>query len=176
MRKIVYTVGYGGRSLGEFIDLIKGYGIKLVVDIRRWNKSVRVPEFSGNNLRLALGKLGLRYEWMPALGGYRRFGVDVEDRGIATCFKSSGFRAYATYITTRDEVKSVLEELVALLLGSPSAIMCKERVPWLCHRKILSDYLLARGFRVFHVIDREKVLEHKLSECAVIEGGELKYI
>ena len=174
--ELVYTIGYGGRSLEELLELLERSGVVRVVDVRRWVKSVRRPELAGENLARVLAGRGLDYVWLPELGGYRRFGVDVEDLGLARCFESEGFRAYATYITTRREVKQHLARLERLVSEKRSALLCRERVPWACHRKILSDYLVARGFKVLHILDAERAVEHKLSSCAVVEGGELKYL
>jgi uncharacterized protein (DUF488 family) len=63
--------------------------------------------------------------------------MDVEDRGIAGCFESEGFRAYATYITTRSEEQEDLEKLERIARSMTTALMCCERLPWRCHRKIL---------------------------------------
>jgi hypothetical protein len=137
--KIVYTIGYGGWRLVDFVGVLKGLGVEVVVDVRRWTRSRRLPEYSSESLARALREAGLDYVWIPELGGYRRFGVDVEDYGVARCFESEGFRAYATYITRRGDVKPHLERLVEIASSRVAAVMCRERVPWLCHRKILSD-------------------------------------
>lgn len=175
-QRTVYTIGYGSRELSELLNLLVQYGVELVVDVRRWTKSKRRPEFSSENLKAALEARGLGYAWIPELGGYRKFGVDVEDYDIAQCFESEGFRAYATYITRNPAAKPYLEKLVELAKARTVALFCREAVPWLCHRKILSDYLVARGFRVVHILDKDRVVEHKLSKCAVVEQGELKYL
>jgi len=171
----VYTIGYGGRSLEDFIRILEYYGVLRVVDVRRWNKSIKQPVFSGENLSRVLPKHGIEYYWIPELGGYRRFGVDVEDRGIATCFKSQGFRAYATFITVSTEAKRFLKKLVNLAATAPTVILCCEKHPWRCHRKIISDYLVAKGFKVLHILDAGKEVIHRLHRCAVVVGGELKY-
>ncbi|MET1159556.1 MAG: DUF488 family protein [Thermoprotei archaeon] len=174
-KRVVYTLGYGGRSLEEFIGLIRGYRIERVVDVRRWVKSLKFPEYSGKNLSYKLMSMGIDYMWIPELGGYRRFSVDVRDYGIATCFKSQGFRAYATYITRSPSAKPHLEKLVRLVSEKTSVLVCRERIPWRCHRKILSDYLVAKGFKVIHILDPGKTVEHKLSKCAIVVDGELDY-
>ena len=173
--KIVYTIGYGGRDLKELLEILKHYSIQAVIDIRRWNTSRRIPVFSGYNLARTLSENKYEYYWIPELGGYRKFNVDVEDYGIAKCFESMGFRAYATYITMKPTVKPHLEKLVEIASLKTSTLLCREKIPWLCHRKILADYLLARGFRVLHIIREDYIVEHKLSKCAVIANGELKY-
>ncbi|MEM4932145.1 MAG: DUF488 family protein [Desulfurococcaceae archaeon] len=175
MDKIAYTIGYGGRTVDEFIGILLYFNINKVIDVRRWNKSKRLQDFSGNTLREHLSKYGIDYIWIPELGGYRKFGVDVEDRGIASCFESEGFRAYATYLTTRSDVKEILRIMVKHLMQSTGVIMCKERYPWMCHRKILSDYLVAVGFKVIHIISEDKFFEHRLHNCAIVKNGVLYY-
>jgi uncharacterized protein (DUF488 family) len=72
-------------------------------------------------------------------------------------------------------VKKHLERLVKVASLKTSTLLCRERVPWLCHRKILADYLLVKGFTVLHIIEENKVVKHKLSKCAVNVNGELRY-
>ncbi|MEM1735343.1 MAG: DUF488 family protein [Desulfurococcaceae archaeon] len=176
MLKPVYTLGYGGRSLEEFIEILKHYGVEVVIDVRRWNSSMKLPVFNGSNLETILRSLGLTYMWMPDLGGFRKFNVDVEDYGLATCFESDGFRAYATYIIMKMDVKPLLHMLLEVSSKRTIVLMCRERIPWFCHRKILSDYLVAKGFKVLHIISKDRVIEHKLSKCARVLNGELTYV
>ncbi|MEZ0289824.1 MAG: DUF488 family protein [Sulfolobales archaeon] len=174
--RVVYTLGYDGRSLGEFLSLLEKFGVESVIDIRRWVVSRRRLEFSGESLRRSLLERGFEYHWFPELGGYRRFGVDIEDLGLAKCFVSEGFRAYATYIMSSCEIRSVLERVLSIVSTRRSVLICREKYPWRCHRKILSDYLVVRGFRVLHIIESSLVIEHRLSRCARLIGGEIVYL
>lgn len=174
-RVIVYTLGHSSRSAEEFAELVRSSGVRVVVDVRRWATSRRHPWFSSESLSRLLRSLGVGYEWIPSLGGYRSFGRDVEDLGIARCFSSEGFRAYATYITRSGEARSGLERLWRIASGAAAAVMCSEALPWRCHRKIISDWLTARGARVIHILSQGRLREHRLSRCAYIEGGELAY-
>ncbi len=171
----MYTIGYDALSLDEFLRKVKGHGIECVIDVRRWGVGRRRPEFSVENLAKAFMRIGVEYVWLPQLGGYRRFGIDIYDSGGASCFKAEGFRAYALYITKRPDVRRYLELLVEMASCKTSALMCREGLPWRCHRKILSDYLIAKGFRVLHIIGNGLV-EHRLSKCARIVNGELEYV
>ena len=65
-----------------------------------------------------------------------------------------------------------LEEVAS---RTPTAIMCAERLWWRCHRRLLSDLLTARGWRVVHVIELDKHSSHELSEFARVEDGRLTY-
>jgi uncharacterized protein (DUF488 family) len=88
--RVVYTIGYGGRSLSELLSVLSRFSIKAVIDIRRWTTSRRLPEYSNVSLSSTLREHGYDYYWLPELGGYRRFGVDVEDYGIASALKLRG--------------------------------------------------------------------------------------
>jgi len=173
---IVYTAGYDRRSLDEFAEILRRYSAPRVVDVMRWAKSIRAPEYSAEHLGRVLQAFGVEYYWIPELGGYRRFGADVEDIGVAKCFESPGFRAYATYITMSPAAKPHLNWLTQLVSEKASALMCREKLPWMCHRKILADYLTAKGFTVIHIIDADRAVPHRLHECARVVNGELVYI
>lgn len=173
---VVYTVGHSSRSFEEFLGALTPLHVELVVDVRRWPSSRRYPHFNRDNLEHSLPRHGVKYLWIPELGGYRRFGVDVEDRGVATCFESEGFRAYATYILVSPAARRALWRLEGLARSFKTAIMCSERVPWRCHRKILADWLLSRGFRVVHIIDPGRLVGHRFTRCAAVEEGRLTYI
>ncbi|HDJ66696.1 MAG TPA: DUF488 family protein [Nitrososphaeria archaeon] len=172
----VFTIGHSNRSLEDFLSLLNEKGIEALYDVRSFPTSKFVPHFSRDALSSALEAIGITYIWDRRLGGYRKFGRDVEDLGIAKCFKSQGFRAYATYLTTNPLAKEAASKLASICSKRVTAIMCKERIPWRCHRKILADYLIAKGFKVIHLIDHGVEVVHRLSKCARVVEGELRYI
>ena len=53
--------------------------------------------------------------------------------------------------------------------------MCAERLPWQCHRYLVSDYLVAHGARVAHIIDEKKAGEHRLHAVARVSGEDVIY-
>ena len=61
-----------------------------------------------------------------------------------------------------DEFRRGLERLEALAAAGATAIMCAEAAPSRCHRGLLSDALLVRGWRVVHILPGG-VLEHAAS-------------
>ncbi len=173
---IIYTVGHSRRSLEELIDLLEYVDVDILVDVRRWPTSRKNPHFSRAVLEKALTERGIRYIWMgDELGGYRRFGVDVEDDGSAKCFYSRGFAAYAQYMLRSPVALEALRALESLAGRYTVAIMCAEKVPWACHRKLISDWLISRGHEVIHIIDEGRIVEHRPTKCAVMKGGSLSY-
>ena len=54
--------------------------------------------------------------------------------------------------------------------------MCAETVHWRCHRALLSDALLVRGWAVQHIISPGKApTPHKLTKFAVADGNSITY-
>jgi uncharacterized protein (DUF488 family) len=165
----IFTIGHSNRSIEEFLSLLSLYKIEILVDVRRWPMSNKFPHFNSENLSRSLSSIGLKYIWMEDLGGYRKFGKDVEDFGIAKYFKSEGFRAYATYVVKSEKARNALRELLNLAKNKITCIMCSEMIPYFCHRKIISDILSQKGYVVKHIISEKKFLIHKLSEWARAE-------
>ncbi|HLI46435.1 MAG TPA: DUF488 domain-containing protein, partial [Geobacterales bacterium] len=73
----LFTIGHSNRHIENFLDLLKKYEIEILVDIRRWPSSSKFPHFNRDNLRVSLESLGMKYMWIESLGGFRKFGRDV---------------------------------------------------------------------------------------------------
>jgi hypothetical protein len=71
------------------------------------------------------------------------------------------------------EFQEGLAELEAAARQVPTAIMCAEAVWWRCHRRLISDALVARGWRVEHLGIGSGRAVHELPPFAVVEGGGL---
>ena len=46
--------------------------------------------------------------------------------------------------------------------------MCAEAQWWRCHRRLISDALLVRGWRILHLGLRAEPVEHELTPFAVV--------
>ena len=68
-----------------------------------------------------------------------------------------------------------VESLEALARAAPTAMLCAERDWWRCHRSLLSDLLLARGWSVVHLVSPERSEPHALSRWARVEDGRVRY-
>ncbi|MDR7521929.1 MAG: DUF488 domain-containing protein [Armatimonadota bacterium] len=139
---VVCTVGTSTRSLDEFVALLAARGIDLCLDTRRFPTSTRFPHFARAPLEAALRARGIQYVWMgQTLGGYRTGGYEAH---MATPLFHRG-----------------LEEAEALLQAHRGVILCSERFPWRCHRRFVARALAERGWRVVHLIDRDRTWEPK---------------
>ena len=82
---------------------------------------------------------------------------------------NQSFHNYADYAFSNDFGRG-LDELLELADERRVAIMCSEAVWWRCHRRIVADYLIARGETVFHLMGDDRIEEAKLNEGAEPQG------
>jgi uncharacterized protein (DUF488 family) len=166
----IFTIGHSTRSIEEFIELLKARNIKLLVDVRRFPVSRRYPHFNGADLAQSLKGAGIEYHPMPALGGRRQTKPDSINLG----WKNAGFRGYADYMQT-DEFWGALEDLMSYGEANRTAVMCAEAVPWRCHRNLISDALLTKGWAVEHILTTTTSNSHTLTSFAQSAGDRLLY-
>src|SRR5688572_19752707 len=166
----IFTVGHSTRTLEELVAMLKAHGVRAVADVRLIPRSRRHPHFNDDALAASLPPLGLRYFPFKSLGGRRHPAPDSPNVG----WRNEGFRGYADYMRT-DAFRRALDELTAVATGTPVAIMCAEAVPWRCHRSLIADALLVRGWRVLDVMSESKATPHKLTLFARVEGTVITY-
>ena len=167
----VYTIGHGNRAIEELIALLNEARIECLVDVRAYPASRRHPQFEREALERSLSDSGVRYIWEGReLGGRRK---PVKD-SAHTALRNGSFRAYADHMMT-GEFRQALDRLIALGAEQRTAIMCAERLPWQCHRYLVSDSLVARGVAVAHLIAPGKEHRHALNQSARIDRGHLVY-
>jgi uncharacterized protein (DUF488 family) len=133
----LYTVGHSTRSLDELVDLLNDYGITQLVDVRHYPRSRRNPQVNIEALERELPNRGIAYVWDEDLGGFRKGG-------------------YQAYMATSRFAQG-LERLQALVNRRPTAIMCAEIVWFRCHRRFIARQMVARGYRVTHIVTRGKL-------------------
>jgi uncharacterized protein (DUF488 family) len=168
---IVYTIGHSTRPLADLLETLQAHSIETLVDIRAFPMSRRLPQFNRESLANTLPDAGIRYLWMPALGGYRKKSRE-ESPHIA--LRNDSFRNYADHMLTA-EFENAMAELVALAETSRTAYMCAERVYFRCHRMLVSDWLVAHGHPVMHIDATGPLKPHRLTAEARLVDGKLIY-
>jgi uncharacterized protein (DUF488 family) len=136
----IFTIGHSTRSLEEFINILKFYRIELVVDVRRFPSSKKFPWFNKENLEKELNKEKIEYIHYPELGGYRKEGYEV--------FSKS------------EEFEKAINELIEIINNKISIILCAEWNPMKCHRLYISERLNKLGYKIIHIVSREKFQDH----------------
>jgi uncharacterized protein (DUF488 family) len=162
----IFTIGHGRRPADELVSLLLDAGVRTLIDVRRFPGSRRNPQFNQAALAETLGDSGIEYLHAVALGG-RRSGEAGEER--FGCIREPAFRSYAARMALTE-----WKEALADALGEAApAFMCAETLWWRCHRKLISDLLVARGHEVVHLLRPGAVQPHRLSEDAEVRGGKL---
>jgi uncharacterized protein (DUF488 family) len=163
----VFTIGHSTRPIEELLALLAEHGVELLMDVRRYPGSRRHPQYSRDALAGALGAAGISYMHEPRLGGRRAPRPDSPH----TAWRVEAFRGYADHMETA-EFQEALEELIHRSRETRIAILCAEAVPWRCHRRLISDALVARGLEVRHILGPGRADRHEIdSNARVLEGG-----
>jgi uncharacterized protein (DUF488 family) len=166
----IYTVGHSNVGMAEFLGLLGAHEITAVADVRSYPRSRRHPHFVREALAASLAAEGIDYQWSPGLGGRRKPSPGSPHLG----WQVPAFRAYADYMDTEGFV-SALEETLAWAGGRRAALLCAERLWWQCHRRLISDFLVARGRMVEHILTPARRESHRLTEFLRLDGDRLYY-
>lgn len=167
----LYTCGHSTHPIERLIELLLMHRIAVLADIRSFPGSRRWPQFNQQPLSQALGRAGIEYRWLTRLGG-RRSSKRPDSPHVA--WTVAAFRSYADY-TESAEFAAGLDELIAIASDSRTAIMCSEGLWWRCHRRIVSDQVTVRGWRVEHILPDGKLTAHRLPDFASVVGGRIIY-
>ena len=166
----VFTIGHSTRTLEELIEMLRGQGVRRVIDIRTIPRSRRNPQYNRETLGPALRSHKIGYVHLKDLGGLRRTKPDSRNIG----WHNASFRGFADYMQT-PEFDAALKRAIRLSAVKPSALMCAEAVPWRCHRSLVADALAARKFPVEHIMSVTRANQHTLTSFARVRGKKVTY-
>ncbi|MEO6366285.1 MAG: DUF488 domain-containing protein [Luteimonas sp.] len=169
-RETLWTIGHSTRPWDAFLALLQEADIEMLVDVRRYAGSRRNPQFSPATMAPALGQAGIHFQPMPEFGGRRRPGHHSPN----TAWRVPAFRAYADYMATPDYVHA-RDRLAQVARDQRTAVMCAEAVWWRCHRRLIADDFIARGWQVLHLMAPGRSNGHPLHEAARMIDGVLRY-
>jgi uncharacterized protein (DUF488 family) len=170
----IYTAGHGTRTAEELTALLQEVAVELVADVRSFPASRRNPQYARAELERWLPGSGIRYVWLgPSLGG-RRKAIRTPDESPNAAWLEPAFRNYADYLGTKEGMAGLVE-LEALAREATTVYLCAERLFWRCHRRILSDALLARGWRVVHLLEPGKAQPHTFTAWARVTDRVVTY-
>jgi uncharacterized protein (DUF488 family) len=170
----IYSAGHSNRSAEELVELLAEASVSLVADVRRYPVSRRFPQHSRPRLTESLAAAGIGYEFLgDSLGGRREPAVPVESSRNGA-WRDPALRAYADALAS-PELEAGMAALAELARARPTAFLCAERDWRDCHRQILADVLVARGWRVIHLIRPGEREAHALNPAARVQDGAVSY-
>ena len=119
----LHTIGYGGRSVGGLVVLLKEAGVKVLVDIRSSPKT-RIPGFSKPSLTLSIPQTGIQYLHLQDLGAANHKWTGPEKmRHDLLNNEAAGLKSLVKVLEQYDNV----------------AIMCAEKSYQGCHRQYVAQ-------------------------------------
>jgi uncharacterized protein (DUF488 family) len=126
----IFTIGYEGTTVGEFLTALAEAGVKRVIDVRAVPNSRR-PGFSKTPLRNALAEAGIDYVHLRALG------TPADGRAAVRAGRHDDLvRIYAGQLELPEAIAEGAQ-MLELAGEEPSALLCYERDPAGCHRTLL---------------------------------------
>ncbi|MGO9015876.1 MAG: DUF488 family protein [Dissulfurispiraceae bacterium] len=169
-KTVVFSIGHSTRPVSEFIEIMRAYGIKKVIDIRTIPKSRHNPQFNKDTLRESLKAAKIGYLHMKGLGGLRHALKDSPNTG----WRNASFRGFADYMQT-EEFEGNLEKLIEAAGRRATVVMCAETLPWRCHRSLIGDALFVCGVHMRHIISAGSIRDHTLTPWAKVKGTKITY-
>jgi uncharacterized protein (DUF488 family) len=145
--KSVFTIGYEERTIEEFVGRLKSHNITVLIDVREIPAS-RKPGFSKTKLTEILRNNDINYVHVKDLGSPKHLREKLHRNNDYDSF----FEEYRMYIDSKSAIlKELYEDVVS---RETSCIMCMERLPEYCHRKIVAERIKAidgNGLVIRHI-------------------------
>jgi len=147
MSGTLFTIGYSGRTIDDFIALLVHHKITALCDVRSMPYSGRHPQFNRESLKRALKAHNIDYVFLG-----EELGARPKD---PSCYVAG--KAIYQKIAASPLFKNGLERIESgVQKGYVLALMCAERDPMTCHRAILiCRNLRGRQISIWHIIDHE---------------------
>ena len=140
----VFTIGYEGKDIDSFLNVLIKNEIDLLIDVRKNPFSMNFS-FMKDKLKNYLGKTGIDYMHIPELG------IDGELRENLFTINDyqNLFKQYET--TTLVQQHEQIVRIIKLSEKHRVALMCFEVNKNMCHRGIIANYIENQYGVVTHI-------------------------
>jgi uncharacterized protein (DUF488 family) len=127
----LFTIGYAGKDIQQFIQCLHDVNVSILIDIRQLPLS-RKPDFSKSNLRVSLENSGIEYKHIGILGSPKAIRDKVRQDNDYETF----FTEYTKYLKAHLDA---VAEVADTATRQNACLMCVEPTPDLCHRRIVAE-------------------------------------
>lgn len=159
----IYTIGYGNRSIEEFVELLQRYDMQFLVDIRSQPYSRYNPDFSKDALERRLKQASIRYIFMgDTLGGRPRDDTAYFEDGRVDYEKLAEKDFYQKGISYLHTAWNKQLRIV---------LMCSEAKPQACHRsKLIGKTLRKQNIEVAHIDETAAIKTQEQVDLLLTDG------
>lgn len=161
MQRKIYTIGYAGFQLSDFICALQENRINAVVDVRSFPYSKYYSDYNTDKLKQTLKNHQIVYRLYD-----KEFGARQNDRSLYNENHQMNFKLFAQ---SEQFQKGILRLQKGIDSGFTVALMCAEKDPMNCHRAILVGRELSkRGYDVYHIIANRQVMTEYELEMSLV--------
>lgn len=149
MTNTLFTIGYSGRTIDDFIAILEQHRITALCDVRSMPYSSRNPDYNRESLKKTLKSHNIEYVFLGEELGARPKNLSCYVDGKAIYEKIAATTLF----------KNGLERIkLGIRKGYVLALMCAEKDPVTCHRTILiCRNLRGQGIDIRHIIDNQSM-------------------
>jgi len=161
MAEKIYTIGYSGfHETGDFVAVLKQYGIQILIDVRSSPFSAYYENYNRDRISPELKRNGIYYA---------NYAVQFGARQERTCFYKNGRLDFETFSKSEQFLEGIrnVEKSKAVI-----CLMCAEKHPDECHRTVLVARVLRdRGNTVEHIVPADREIT-KNTDSALLDSGD----
>jgi uncharacterized protein (DUF488 family) len=167
---LIYSIGHSTRSFGELVGLLEEASVDELIDVRHTPRSRIRPHLAEHELFVALGSRGIAYHHSRALGAAQ---PSRDGSSPNQGWQHPGLRGFADYMGSTAFALAI-EDLQRRGRSHVVCMMCAEQHWRRCHRRLICDALVAKGWRVMHLGIGARPCHHELTPFAVISEDRLQ--
>ncbi len=162
MDQVIYSIGYAGFPIEEFVKVLIDRKISALIDVRSCPFSQHFADYNKDTLKETLKKSHIRYRNYAA-----EFGARQEDLSYYT---PEGYLDFDKFSKSEPFLSGVKKLCDGMEQHYTFALMCAEIAPVTCHRTILVSRAFAqRGYEVIHLLPQGRILTQKDIETQLLD-------
>lgn len=161
MDNTIYTIGYSDFKINDFLNVLKKYSIKCLIDVRSMPNSKYFGEYNKENLKEFLKENNILYRHYP-----REFGARQNDMK----YYPNGYLDFDLFTKSEAFIEGQEKVIKGMELGYIFALMCAEKDAMDCHRCIMvGRKFYQRGYDVRNIMSNGKYESQKEFEIRLVE-------
>lgn len=158
----IYTIGYSGFVIDDFIKILKKHEISVVIDVRSNPYSQYHLEYNKENLKKRLKQNRIHY-----INYFLEFGARQSDKKY---YSKEGYLDFELFSKSENFLKGIKKIENSMKKNYVIVLMCAEKDPIICHRAIMISKIFSeKGYRVIHLLPNNVTLTQKDIEDRLIK-------